>query len=410
MARASTVTLLSLDRFARVMGQHPLHFNQVYTESAPATICSDPVLQYAWQAADRVGREEIAEAIATAEDQISRYLGYKLLPTWIAGEPHELLRFGGGGSAFARLADARGRGLPVQTDYGYIVEAGQRGSSLIDADAAITYSDVDGDGYDETATITVSTTVTDVNEVRIFYPGESGVEEWEIRPITVSIVNGNATITCKRQQLVKPELMDGFSVEGVDGDVDANFLTTVDVYRIYNDPSLQIRYEWEGWDGGCSTCVACRINYQTGCVTIRDARLGIVHGRPANWNADDSQFDTAELNLCAWPERVKLWYRAGARDERLTRSMVEMKAEWERIIAYYAVTLLDRPWCSCDAAANYSKYWRTDLARNDSGPSGSTNFAVGSQVLDNPLGTTRGAVQAWNAIQRLRIGEGVRNA
>ena len=78
MARANTPTLLSLDRFAQILGVPPAHFAGGYTATVfPVTSsCSQVWFQHAWQAADKVGREELAVAIAGAEGDIASELGY----------------------------------------------------------------------------------------------------------------------------------------------------------------------------------------------------------------------------------------------------------------------------------------------------------------------------------------------
>ena len=47
MARARTVTKLSLDRWAQIIGINPLHFSQVQIE--PPTVCAQPWMQYEGQ-------------------------------------------------------------------------------------------------------------------------------------------------------------------------------------------------------------------------------------------------------------------------------------------------------------------------------------------------------------------------
>ena len=80
MARAETITKLPLDRWAALMGINPTHFNGVYVPSAEPTVCEQPWLAFAWQAANRVGREEVAEAIASAEADLEGDLRYRLIP------------------------------------------------------------------------------------------------------------------------------------------------------------------------------------------------------------------------------------------------------------------------------------------------------------------------------------------
>lgn len=385
MARASTRTMLSLDRFAAIAGIHPLHFNQVELPNLEgnAQICGLPILQYSWQNADRVGREEIAQAIALAEDLICHHLGFKLLPTW---EQEEIVA-------------PHGRYTPLRTRWKYVISGGVEAKSLIDDAVAIVYSDADGDGYDETATITVSTTVEDSDEIAVYYPGQSGNDEYEIRPVTVSIntTTDVATITCKREQLVilsaQEDMLDTRSVDGQD---DTKFLTTVDVYRRYNDPSNMGSII--SFSGGCCAtgCTQCQYASQAVCISVANARSGVVNVSPGTWDADDEHYDIAYL--CTMASKVDLRYRAGSHH---VSSKVRLVPEWERAITYYALTLLDRPLCRCNALSAFADHWRQDIASRGGG----TGFVTSRALLDCPLGTTRGAINAWRLIQRDAVGE-----
>lgn len=384
MSRANTLTMLPLDRFAYAIGIHPLHFNQVFLSNGAARLCGEPILQYSWQHADRVGREDIAQAIATAEDLICRHLGYKVLPQW----EHE------------EISAPFGRYNPLRTRWKYVLGGGVRAKVLIDDDVAITYSDNDGDGYEETATVTVTTTVTDPEEVTVFYPEKDGDDAWQIRPTTVTIEAGVATIKFARHQCVKEDFIESLiDPRGVDGEVDSNFLTEVDVYRIYNDPSQQVSI---ASFGGCcdSGCINCESTTQGSIVSVANSRNGIVHIQPGAWNPATLSYDTVCFG--GSPSRVVLDYRAG---KGYRTSTVNVAPEWERAIAYFAITLLDRPLCKCQSLQVISGKWSEDLAQSSAGPGGSSRFNVNDSVRNCPLGTTRGALNAWRLIQQEQVGE-----
>ena len=63
----------------------------------------------------------------------------------------------------------------------------------------------------------------------------------------------------------------------------------------------------------------------------------------------------------------------------------------ERAVAYFATALLDRALCTCENASKFSEHWREDLAMTNTARS----FQNAPKVLENPFGTTRGAVYAW---------------
>lgn len=426
MARASTRTLLPLDRFFKVIGLNPLHANQVVVDGdspitgdpmAPATTCGMPILQYSWQADDRVGREEIAIAIADAEALLTQWLGYTPLPTWVADEHVEMVQPANPTLLNAAGVDPRGFWNSLQLSRGYVVSGGVEAWSQIQLAAAIVYSDQDGDGYDETATITVNTTVTEPDEIAIAYPGKIAANDytWEIRPTTVTIdtVAGTATIICRREQLVDPALMEALSVEQVDGQDDTKFLATVDVYRHYNDPSTQVQFLYDQtWcdclnGDGCSRCEGVS---QNGCLKVRDSRRSLAMAQPGTWNATDSRFDTAYWSQYRMPDRARVWYRAGWRDNTQRLPSVQMDPQYERAIAYLALGMLDRPLCACESLKAFTGYWSDDLAATSSSPTGGTQtYRMSDAQLENPFGTTRAALFAWKLVQQNRIGEAVHN-
>lgn len=426
MARATTRTILPLDTFAKVIGISPLYFNQVElhdidptgrAEMQPATPCDMPIPQYEWQsgAGDCVGREEIARAIADAEALLTKYSGFTPGVTWIRDE----------GVTFPRLSnpnlinfwgrDLRGRPPRLQAKYGYVRMGGIEAVSLIDANASITYSDLNGDGYDETATI-VATVATNVleDEVAIYYPGHVGDAAWEIRPIQVRIdaTTHVATITCRREQLVTEEILEAFVAQAAQGETDADFLTEVDVYRHYNDPSSQVSLIYSNGSFcsvcGTSGCAVCTSSIQTGCLAVADTRLGLVAISPGEWNSTNNSFDFRYYLECQAPDRLTLSYRAGYADLRLRNPLIEMDSLMARATSYLALSLLDRPLCTCENIRAKTAWWSEDLAVASSTPSGGSQTSrLSTGLLDNPFGTTRGAIFAWRLVQRERLGEAV---
>src|SRR5687768_3923733 len=99
-------TLLSLNRYARVMGIDPAHFNGL----ASATIfplvnkCSDIWFRWDWQASDSVSWESLAQQIKIAEDDIKAYCRYSPAPDyeavdnrpWPSHHRHDIYAYGFG--------------------------------------------------------------------------------------------------------------------------------------------------------------------------------------------------------------------------------------------------------------------------------------------------------------------------
>lgn len=408
-------TKLSLDRWRSLMGIHPLHFWQVRFDEADNSICSDIYFNESWQTADHISRAQLAQTIAEVEDEIEQWLGFHIAPEWEVDEWRPSLRPNSPEFVNYNSHDIRGFRQTVRADWGYFISGGIKAQTLIEAGVTIAYTDEDGDGYKETATVTVNTVAQDINEIAIFYPGKNGDEAWEIQNPQVSIATPVATIVFRREQAVIPGKLEVFNIEGAEaiGDVDADFLETVDVYRRYNDPQAQVSFLWEplatGLCGTCggSGCTVCGYATQTGCLILRgEPRQSLVGYWPATWNEDTLEFDRETWAVNRNPDIVRLYYYSGWRDKN-SQYVSRLSPDWERTVAYMAAARLPRP--PCDCSADTWRMWREDLNLASGDENGPMRYnpllsRVGlANPLDNPLGSRRGELQAWRKISGLGL-------
>lgn len=409
MSRASTPTKLSLYRWAQLVGIHPLHFCGVTVAGlADQLDCSAPWLQYSWLDSARVSREDVAEAIAQAELDLETWLHFRLLPTWELDEwkptdrPYHPEFFNIGN------IDIRGYRDAIKADWGYFLTGGIRAVTALSLGAAIVWTDGDGDGYTETGTVTFATALTDEEEIRTYYPGKIAADEWEIRPTSVTIAAGTCTVTFRRELAVLETLQESLNSTGVDGLDDANFLDVVDVYRYWNDPQTQATLMWEPTGTcGCGTCILCQQTVQTGCLHSRnEPRLSLLAYTAGDWNATTEEFDAAGLAVSRSPDIVKLYYRAGFEGKKLAYPKKLMARNWERAVAYYAASLLERPVCDCPNAHRTIEQFQQDLGFSG-GAEELASYNLTEEDLGNPLGTRRGALFAWKRIKNEAIGEAV---
>ena len=412
MSRATQRTKLSLDEWARIMGINPLHFNQVTSAFMPDSLCSNVWKQFAWQEAQMVSREDVALAIYQAESDIELYARYPLVPIWINDERARVMPPGIPEVINIGLTDTGNYPLNVITNQKHFISGGIEAKTLIEAGAAVVYTDMNADGYFETATVIVVTTVTDPAEIAVYYPGEAANDSWEVRPLhdpitrrrSVTIAGGSATIVMAREQLVDPDLMDAFDPSNVPGEDAANFLGTVDVYRHHNDPQTQATLMWSPRPGLCAcgtvTCQVCAHQVQTACLVSGDIRRGVVRFSPALWDATTEQFNAASPTVGRSPDALRLFYRAGFQTEEpnAIAPTLEMDTLWARAVAYLSIRYLARPICGCDNVRELQKRMMQDLALNFSDPGGSVSFQINDQIIGNPLGTERGALLAWRTI------------
>lgn len=386
MAWSETLTKLPLDTWAKFFGINPLHFNGVYVPDF-AEVCSGVFNQYEWQAADMVGRDAIGLAIFMAEDIIEKHLGFRLLPSWEVEEWQELQR-PYHPEGFNNLLRLRGFSTGVRTDWGHIIAGGIKKSTTIQAGVAIVYSDVDGDGYTETATVTVvNNAITGVDgcELHVFFPGDTTKE---VRPVTVTVVGNTATFVFRREQVVKPDLLTGFTVASLLAKDNANFLTTVDVIRITNDNSQQALLSWS-YD---SSTAAAYLSL------IGKPRFGEVEVVPGVYDATALTWSKAWNSVCFMPDRVQLWYYAGYRERNRTCPFVVMSPFWQHTVAMLSASYIDRPPCSCIGVEATWEGWTRDFAYI-SGAEELSRYQITKDDLGNPIGTKYGQIMAWKRIK-----------
>lgn len=408
MARASNWTHLALDRYAAILGANPCHFNQAAGPNLmPPQSCNDVLWQYNWQEGRFISREEIAEHIVEAEEDIAAVLGYWPGPRWITAEPHNYP------GHFNRMWS--GNGLDIQgnpkriiTHYGRLIAPGRRALTLLGtpttAGATLVYGDVDGDGYAETATITLTgLTVTDVREIKVYFAGENGDPEWEIRPARSKTLSGGTfTATFWVWQLIDPNLWEALPLaienEAINIEDTSNLVTSVQVYREYND-TTQVSAVFYWLPGSCD---GCALVSQNGCATVASVSQGELAVRPATYDSDSGSWADASWTTEAGnrePEQVKIYYYAGGQDDKYltSRTSDPLSQRLAQAITWLATARLDRPLCDCATIKARMEALQRNLAHVKTGSS----YQNGQQVLDNPFGTRDGEVRAWQIVDKL---------
>jgi len=389
MARADTFTLLPLDHYARLMAIHPDAFNQCVNPVNPYPgACERVWIQHAWQDYNTgriVGREELAQAISTAEEMIAYACGFWPAPTWSTSEEHKWpLPARGAQTSYP----------PIQASWGYVIEGGQRALTMIDEDAAIVYSDEDGDGVLDTATIAITAAQMTAagasrEEVAVFIAGETD-EAWRINFLTMEedATTGDVTITGRRSQFVDPDVWED-SADDVDLTVVANFLTVVDVYRRYNDPSQPAQVVWQGGALGACDTTLCADTCQTSCLSVEDERQGIVHVIPGTYAS--GSWSLASFQVARLPDKARLWYRHGL-DLTDLRHLLQIRPPIAEAIARLANTYLVAEPCGCDQTRHR---WQRDREEQD------INTYDTAMAMSCFGSTMKGAVFAWGVVKRL---------
>jgi len=421
MSRASTPTLLSLDRYARLLGINPVHFS-----GAAGTIywpdvgsCDDIWVQHPWQHPHLyISREELAVAISDAEQEIKEELGFSPAPVW---ETEEVSYYNAPMDHGVKyIPGAPSSNTSVQAEWGYIISAGVRSVTAIELASAVVLSDPDGDGWSELATVTAATTVTDKRQVKLYFAGEGAAPEWEIRPLKdVVITAGVATITLDSYLLLDPDLWDAVPTatsygtpSSIDIEAVGNYVTTVDVYQEATDVSeASAEFLWEKnaysiIGTACPSCQGagcevCALTTQDGCLSVRDAKAGIVTPFPGTYNSTSGSWVSAPFSEYRQPDQVKISYHAGYYDPKWLRGdSLDPLSDWfAQAIVWLATARIERGICACDNIQQYITELQRDMTKSTR-----EAFFIRYESMDMfhcPWGTRVGEVRAWNRISTL---------
>jgi hypothetical protein len=268
----------------------------------------------------------------------------------------------------------------------------------------------------ETATITVATTVTDKKEIKVYITGKEADPDWEIRPVrSIDISGGVATIVITSWQLIDPDSKawtpnTSNSFQGIRVDMgDASpFVTTVDVFREYNDrinPSAKLY--WEPRDSDFTDLTPdyddpMLYTVQSGWSIVKNFEEGIIAPVPATYSTDRSRWERAVAYFgYREPDLVKIWYQAGERSNAYIRgyTLDPLSDFWAVTIAMLATAKLEREICACNNAAALAAHWRTDTALSGQDYSFMSNF----DQLANPFGTKIGELEAWRRVHAFNV-------
>lgn len=413
MARANTKTLLPLDRYAEIMGINPIQFNGGYN----ATLFSDTGSterwrQYAWQDENKSSREELAREIARAEKDIFSKLGYWPFPVWKEDEYKRWTRYHRRDRTALRGYRQSGQAKSVNLDGGKFIEGGKRATTKIGV-ASVVYSDPDGDSFDELATVTIATAITDACELHAFFKDKGAYDIWEVRPyISKSVSGGTLTMTFDSWLLFDPDIWEklrrhpgtGADALDIDSENSSNYVTEVDIYRVYNDPEDQCTLIWEGTTAYCSSCSGtgcpqCQDVTQVACMSVRNELDSLVIPMPATYSS--GSFSVTSYTAGYEPDRIKASYRSG--DYVLDSSgCYEMPQDLAEAITYMATARLSRPVCTENEFLKIKEEeLRADLTIINPDGLEVTRW-VTKEVLSCPFGTRRGELDAWQIVKARR--------
>jgi hypothetical protein len=409
--------LLPLDIWRQEIGMNPwLFWGCAGGPIVDNSKCSGLLREYSYQGSDTAGRDDLRRAIERAEEKLFSYLGYRVAPQYVETEPLPWPRFNDASMVRYRDMDATGRRVAMMAPEFHIQAMGIEQLTLVGtatvAGGTLVYSSVFGPvALSDTFTITLPTTVTDPNEIAVYFSvgdrfdDTQTTDRWRIEPIQVSISGGNVVIVGRRWLVVRPILYQAPTLNALDPTVAGNFVTSLDVYQrttngngnTVNTAQATLVYESSdcgGW--GAGFCIG-QTNGSTdpgtvgeviGRSGIRDRTLGLITPAVATFNASTGLWSSmSACNCYAEPDRVKLRYLAGYPLER-----GRMAARWQQVVTMLAAAEVKRRIVACRETNERLHDLQMDMALESTE---TERYRRSQQELDNPFGTRLGHIQAW---------------
>jgi len=401
MAKVSTETLLSLEQYSEIMGYEPRHFNSVVCDAFPdRTDVDDVIFKYAWQNFTQASHEEIALAIAQAEEKIASYIGFYPAPKYITQETQPFpsvtsLTYSASAPIYNPYV-ASLRKPTVHCAWKKFIKGGQRRVSVVALSAAITFSDEDTDGYDELATITVpglTTTGWLPKEIGV-YRGTDTTPTERIRGLHVTIATGTVTITGPSVLFLDPDAWENArGGNAIDGDDATQYLNKVNVYREYccDENSTYAALLYLGQSSSASPLTGFTVTY--GVLQPYNKERSIVSLIPATWDTTTSAWISRVL--LTTPNLVQLNYLGGVD----TDSQGRMQPMLARAVAALATAMITKPVISSGPPENLQAQWQSAVV------SGEAPYGVASC----PWGMRYGAYEAYSIVRDL-FAEGIGTA
>lgn len=277
-------------------------------------------------------RDILARYLSEAQEEIEREIGFFLQPKWVVGT---LAEQASGDPRY--VEDTKWyRAGHQRTKWTNIIAGGIKATSDISLGKA-----PDDKSIDPMVFSAIATTVTDIDEVYVYHPGT----DIPIIPSSIEISGGIMTIEIPRCRLVT-EAASTSSESGISYSTLTNFEDTVDIKRVYNDPSTNaVLVAPHNCTASCSVN-GCSEYTHDACIYVRDPVLGIVDILPGSYSG--GSWTSTVTSCCYNYTRARLYYQSG---------LVRITREAQEAVIHLAHTKISREPCQCEVTG---KAWKDD--------------------------------------------------
>lgn len=310
-------------------------------------------------------RKKVAKYLMEAQREIELQAGYLLSPSYITG----FLSDEANGDSY--YVDERYSGLTVNTTrWKELIEPGIKAVTDLYLNQTLEHT------TDPAVWKTVYDGTTDLNEIHIFYADT----DFEIDPSAIYIDSLDLVVEIPRCRTVKLDLQNN-SLSGVSYADTNNFADYIDVKRIYTDISKQVTMRWSHNCNDYCASNGCSEYEQSGCMIVRDSKLGIVQVSAGEF-VDDVWVGKPMCH--SGHPMLHLYYLAGLK---------HLNAQAEDSIIRLAHSKMPDAPCGCDSVKSF---WNRDKHVPD---------ILTAERLNCPFGMNDGAWIAWNFALQMTYGD-----
>ncbi len=418
-----------LDLLREIVGYNPFQWWGMASNLVPQNSAINTILaEHTWQNSNVAGRETMRQALYDAEQKLLTAGALQFYPA-----PRQVEVTLPYPQYFNQQmwgtvpVDGDGKWISVTLPEGYVEAVGVETFTFLTT-AIVSYSAQSGSGLNDTFTISVTTTETDISKLQVYFSAGDRLnnndigERWRIKPVNITLSGGVATITGRSWLLVKPILYEGYTnVSPLDPSTSSNFVSTLEIYSRSVDPNgttvatSQGEFVWNTlpYPQWATCCNSNSVNhgsrtdpasqaYALARVGIRDAKNGFVIPGEAVYNTTTQTWSATYPNWftnCRAPDSVVIRYRAGYpldADGNGNRRLA-------KAVCYLALADMPERIEASDVANRVWYRWQEELNRLGNQ---TMAYAVSKRDLNNPFGNRRGHQYAWNEIQQLRLVRG----
>ena len=404
-----TKTSLCLDRWAEIMSINPLAFNNIDIGNCVEDAINGCKMWAQDTYQDEFNIETLATYIQLAEQKIESYLGVKVAPTAICHEQIEIPYY------YRReLGKLDLQQLKFQTAYKEVRKFGQEKRKFL-GEATIVYTDEDGDGFKEIATLTLTTDEVDLDYCGIevdICPTARCNNICPVINIDLNVLEGILTIKSYTWLFRKEEnIKIGFSklhrsIDGCDTD---NFLDCVGVYYRSIDPCKpQAEIVWNRtdkcfndtfWTSASSCGRDCSTFRLPACVKILDKCRGIFQLEYQRYDDTGCLVSGCTCNLpCFPPDYIEVNYISGCKSNCTSCNDCGVCDQLERTVAILAAAMLPQAFCNCTCLQTQLQYYQTNATAK---ANGILTYGVPFEILNNPFGQRFGEIEAYQNLKVL---------